>query len=70
MDYILWSREYFDDAQRVKEDIERLKRKLKHSYGDEARSLRASLITLRTMYIDCMKAYELLCHRGGVDRAA
>ncbi|MBQ2825490.1 MAG: hypothetical protein IJF19_04370 [Clostridia bacterium] len=65
MDYISWSQEYLNDAEKVKEDIERLKTKLKKTHGDEARTLRANLITLRTMYTDCMKTAELLAIRGG-----
>lgn len=70
MDYIRWSQEYFENAQKVKEDIERLKSKLKHSSGDEARAIRADLITLRTMYVDCMKTCEHLAVRGGAHVAA
>ena len=70
MDYILWSQEYFENAQKVKEDMEKLKLKLKHTHGDEARLIRQNLITLRTMYLDCMKTYELLALRGGAFVAA
>ena len=70
MDYTRWSREYFENAQKVKEDIEKVKVKLKHSKGDEKRSLRATLITLRTMYYECMQTSELLSKRGGVSDAA
>lgn len=70
MDYIMWSKEYFENAQKVKEDIEKLKLKLKKSYGDNARTLRADIITLRTMYAECMQAYELLAQRGGAYIAA
>lgn len=70
MDYIRWSQEYFENAQKVKEDMDRLKLKLKHANGEEARSIRANLITLRTMYLDCMKIYELLALRGGARVAA
>ena len=70
MDYIRWSQEYFENAQKVKEDMDRLKLKLKHTKGDEARTIRENLITLRTMYLDCMKAYEILALRGGVHIAA
>lgn len=65
MDYIRWSKEYFENAQMVKEDMDRLKSKLKLSKGDEARAIRANLITLRTMYLDCMKTSEILALRGG-----
>ncbi len=65
MDYISWSQEYLKDAEKVKEDIEKLKSKLKKTHGDEARTIRANLITLRTMYTDCMKTAELLAIRGG-----
>lgn len=70
MDYIKWSREYLENAKKVKEDIDRLKEKLKHTSGDEARQLRSGLVTLRTMYVDCMKTCELLALRGGVVIAA
>lgn len=70
MDYVRWSQEYFENAQKVKEDMEKLKSKLKHSNGEEARILRANLITLRAMYLDCMHIYELLALRGGAHVAA
>jgi len=70
MDYIRWSNEYLEDARKVKEDIDRLKIKLKHTKGDEARTLRANLVTLRTMYLDCMKTCEILALRGGAHIAA
>lgn len=70
MDYIRWSQEYFENALKVKEDMDRLKLKLKRSNGEEARIIRANLITLRTMYLDCMKTYELLALRGGAHVAA
>ncbi len=70
MDYNRWSQEYFENAEKVKEDMERLKVKLKHTNGDEARAIRSNLITLRTIYLDCMKTGELLALRGGVNIAA
>lgn len=70
MDYIRWSKEYSENAQQVKEDMEKLKLKLKYAKGDEARTIRASLITLRTMYLECMKTAEILAIRGGVNLAA
>ncbi len=70
MDYTRWSREYFENAQKVKEDIEKVKTKLKHSKGDEKRALRTTLITLRTMYYECMHTSEVLLMRGGKGDAA
>ncbi len=65
MDYIRWSREYMENAKRVKEDIDKLNVKLKSAKGDEARNIRGSLVTLRTMYTECMKTCEFLASRGG-----
>lgn len=70
MDYISWSKEYFENALKVKEDMDRLKLKLKNSKGEEARLIKASLITLRTMYLDCMRTCEVLALRGGATNAA
>lgn len=70
MDYVTWSQEYLSDAEKVKEDIEKLKSRLKNTHGDAARTIRANLITLRTMYADCIKTAELLAVRGGVTVAA
>lgn len=70
MDYTRWSQEYYQKALQVKEDIDRIKKKLKNSHGDEERLLRAALITLRTMYLDCMHTFELLSLRGGNTDAA
>lgn len=65
MDYISWSREYMENAKKVKEDIEKLNLKLKRAKGDEARNLRSDIVTLRTMYAECMKTCNLLALRGG-----
>ena len=65
MDYVMWSEEYYEKAMQVKEDIDRLKLKLKKSRGDEARAIRRTLITLRTMYADCIRTFELLSLRAG-----
>ncbi len=70
MDYISWSREYFENAVKVKEDMDRLKEKLKKAKGEEARVIKGCLITLRTMYLDCMKTCEVLALRGGQSNAA
>lgn len=70
MDYIRWSEEYSENAEKVKEDMEKLNLKLKNARGDEARTIRASLVTLRTMYLECMKTAEILANRGGADLAA
>lgn len=67
MDYTRWSREYLEKAQQVKEDMEKLKVRLKSVKGDERRSINAALITLRTMYLDCTKAAEILLSRAGGD---
>jgi len=70
MDYIMWSQEYFEDACKVKEDMEKLKLKLKHTKGDRAREIRANLITLRTMYLECVRISEVLAVRGGAPIAS
>lgn len=58
-----------ENAEKVKEDIEKLNFKLKTAKGDELRNIRASLVTLRTMYTECMKICELLALRGGAQVA-
>ena len=58
-----------ENAEKVKEDIEKLNFKLKNAKGDELRNIRASLVTLRTMYTECMKTCELLALRGGAQVA-
>ena len=54
-----------ENAKRVKEDIDKLNVKLKSAKGDEARNIRGCLVTLRTMYTECMKTCEFLALRGG-----
>lgn len=58
-----------ENARSIKEDIDKLNIKLKSAKGDEARSIRGCLVTLRTMYTECMKTCELLAIRGGVQVA-
>ena len=65
MTYKEWAQEYYESAARVKENIERLKQKMRTS-GYEAQSeMKNRLEIMYGMYLDCIHTAELLAKRKG-----
>lgn len=71
MDYIKWSQEYIDDANKLLVAIERKKAKLKCATLDERHTINADIIKLRNIYYECMLVAKHLSERAGeMQRAA
>ncbi len=65
MDYILWSQEYLDQAQKLLMVIEKKKLELKTATADERHTLNADIIKLRNIYYECMLTAKHLSERAG-----
>lgn len=52
MDYVLWSNEYFDEADKVLRNIEVLKKRLKNASFDEAKNLNSQITAFRYIYYE------------------
>ncbi|MBE6823721.1 MAG: hypothetical protein E7513_00055 [Ruminococcaceae bacterium] len=70
MDYIKWSQEYIDEAQKLLIAIEHKKQKLHSATLDERHTLNADIIKLRNIYYECMLTAKHLCERAGVTQNA
>lgn len=71
MDYIKWSQEYLDEAQRLLKMIDKKKQKLKKATLDERHTINAEIIKLRGIYYECMLTAKHLYERaGGMQNAA
>ena len=66
MDYIKWSQEYINEAQKILRIIENKKRMLKNVTRDERHTLNAEIINLRNIYYECMLTAKHLSERAGV----
>lgn len=54
MDYLKWSQEYFDEAKKVKRNLNSMKKKLQTIPLDQKRTLESNIQKLQRIY------YELL----------
>ncbi len=66
MDYIKWSQEYIEEAEKLLTAIEHKKQKLSSASLDERHTLNADIIKLRNIYYECMLTAKHLCERAGV----
>ena len=66
MDYIKWSQEYLDEANKLLLVIEKKKQKLKNATLDEKQTLNSDIIRLRNIYYECMLTAKHLRERAGV----
>ncbi len=71
MDYIKWSQEYIDDANKLLDAIEHKKAQLKSASLDERHTINADIIKLRNIYYESMLIAKHLSERAGeMQRAA
>lgn len=70
MDYIEWSREYFSEAKKIKEKIERLKEELKRSGKQNKKALYTRITILYSMYLEQKNSGEILVARAGGEKRA
>lgn len=61
MDYVLWSNEYFDEADKILRNIEVLKKRLKNATFDEAKNLNSQITAYRYIYYElCLTGKHLM----------
>ena len=54
MDYFVWSQEYFEEAEKIKRNLGRMKEKLKTISMYQRRSLEEKIRRLQIIYYECM----------------
>lgn len=66
MDYIKWSQEYIEEAQKLQKVIDKKKAQLSTATLDEQHTINADIIRLRGIYYECMLIAKHLSERAGV----
>ncbi len=66
MDYITWSRTYWDEAARVRDRMERIRKQESRPAEELARKRRLTI--LYEMYLDCVHTAQALERRSGTER--
>jgi len=54
MNYFEWSKEYFEEAEKIKRNLVRMKQKLKTVAFNERRTLEGNIQKLQLIYYECM----------------
>ncbi len=63
MNYEEWSLEYFEEADKILRNIERLKEKQKVAKLDEKQTIKRSIVRLRYLYYECLHTAAYLKNR-------
>ena len=63
MNYEKWSLEYFEEAEKILRNMERLKEKLKKSKVDERQTIKQNIIRLRYLYYETLHTASYLKSR-------
>lgn len=66
MDYITWSRTYWEEADRVRERMERIRTKERTPQEEAVRKRRLAI--LYEMYLDCVHTARALERRAALER--
>ena len=64
MDYLLWSREYTEEAEKVLRNIEKLKKKVNSVKCDERQTVLKNIITLKGVYHELIETAGYLRKRA------
>lgn len=64
MDYILWSNEYLEEAEKIYAVIEKKKKILPHASADARKVLNEEIIKLRSIYRECIEISRILRERA------
>ena len=64
IDYREWSREYYEEAQKILNVIKRKQEQLKAATKDEQKTLNEQIIGYRMIYYDLLKSAETLSERA------
>lgn len=60
MNYLLWSQEYYDEAEKVRRNIERMKTKLKGISLYERRTLEDNIKKMQIILYECLQTAAYL----------
>ena len=60
MNYLQWSKEYYDDAEVVKRNIERMKKKLRTISFYERRTLEDNIKKMQIILYECLQTAAYL----------
>lgn len=66
MDYITWSRAYWDEAARVRDRMDRIRKQENRPAEELTRKRRLTI--LYEMYLDCVHTAQALERRAGPER--
>lgn len=64
MDYISWSNEYLEEAEKIYAVIEKKKKILPHATADNKKILNEDIIKLRSIYRECIEISRILSERA------
>lgn len=65
MNYIEWSKEYFIDAEKIKQRLDVLKAERKYARVENIKNLNRRITMLYSMYLECKHTGRLLYNRAG-----
>lgn len=60
MDYFAWSQEYYLEAEKVRRNIERMKRKLKEGKIYEKRTMEDNIKKMQSILYECLQTAAYL----------
>lgn len=64
MDYLKWSLEYREEAEKLKRNIETLKRKQHQVPMDQRQTVGENILRLRMIYYECIETANYLAERA------
>lgn len=67
MNYLMWSQEYFDEAKKVKRNLNAMKKKLERVPLDQKRTLESNIQKLQRIYYELMQTASYL-HMVGEEK--
>lgn len=66
MDYLVWSQEYYDEAEKIRRNIARMKKKLKEGTVYERRTLEDNIHKMQLILYECLQTAAYLESIGKV----
>ncbi len=63
MNYEKWSLEYFEEAEKILRNIDRLKEKQKRAKVDEKQTIKRNIVRLRYLYYETLHTASYLRNR-------
>ncbi len=64
MDYLKWSQEYYEEAEKILRNIDILKEKQKNVPQDERQTVAENILRLRSIYYECVHTAGYLASRA------